>query len=654
MHNQEVHCVGPEWKAVPELLQAQAPENETRGLRDVLLTTYDPPDSGVLVEDLLPEWLGLERGFGDKATGNQYLFFSELDRALKRNKGKLNVFCSNNGPGEEARQPYPWIFRYVRCFRVGKNAPAVQHAKLWLFHWADEETQEETLEIVISSCNLTRDGLRNQIQAGWKAVAQVGRSSQARLQGWGILPDFLRELARASAGDSLRPIERWIKLLARAEPPADVRFLASVPGRHHQSELRSTPWGMVGLQQAVTWSKARVDIIAPNVGDWDSDGIKKWANQIPRCQGIGLVWPPKPEKACQLRGRSLSFATWGALKKAGVELLAWPAEYETTWRSLLHPEHRESDGRWPHCKMYWFSHPNRRDTTLLVTSANFSKAAWGKWERSQLKKPRLVIENFELGVAFAASENPLRRLKVMEGEPHLGPGERTRLNPAICWADAMWNGRRLTIGIRLKVRIEPRQIHMTLTLDGNREVELKRLRLRRSGKLHQGHIRWTAREGIPASVELEFKSRKTRETLVIAVADTRPVKASWETPCPEIPREFRDNLELRLVLEQYGGEPADETNGPTGPGGGSKVQGKPADFRVEVIEEARQNWEVLDNWKTMLKEADGAAFRSILRDGRILRSHWKEKAAGKGNGASALAAELAADECEFRIRRASK
>ena len=49
--------------------------------------------------------------------------------------------------------------------------------------------------------NLTLAALRGQLQAAWRTLIELKpQRSEARLSGWGILPNFLRELA-ISAGD---------------------------------------------------------------------------------------------------------------------------------------------------------------------------------------------------------------------------------------------------------------------------------------------------------------------------------------------------------------------------------------------------------------------------------------------------------------------
>src|SRR5262249_7131383 len=159
----------------------------------------------------------------------------ELNRRLTQLHGNLVVVSSTvrEEPvdAEEGQSAtYGWIWRSIRHLTVGIRGRAVQHAKLWLLHWgAVDNDGVEYLEIVVSSSNLTRAAFRVQIQAAWRACIELHpQRSEKRLKGWGLLPDFLRELA-ASAGDQNR-LEPFVELLARGDCPGGVTFVASVPG----------------------------------------------------------------------------------------------------------------------------------------------------------------------------------------------------------------------------------------------------------------------------------------------------------------------------------------------------------------------------------------------------------------------------------------
>ena len=107
MSPREVNCDGPSWETIPSVVRGGAGDGHRRTLRSALLTSYETPDSAVLVEDLLPEWLGLARPFAEETGDARYLYFTELDRAPKALQGQLSVCCSVNLGSEGGRQAYP-------------------------------------------------------------------------------------------------------------------------------------------------------------------------------------------------------------------------------------------------------------------------------------------------------------------------------------------------------------------------------------------------------------------------------------------------------------------------------------------------------------------------------------------------------------------
>lgn len=653
-----ITCAGPAWREVAAVPQGGYCHAGKSHLLNALLTTYEMPDSRVLVETLLPEWLGLERPFVQDSSDGRYLFFAEIDRALKALRGHFDIFCSPDLDSEVTTQAYPWLFRQLRCFRVGRAGPAVQHAKLWMFHWGGPE---EFLEIVISSCNLTSDALKGQLQAGWRAKMPLEDSpSRERLRRWDVLPAFLDALARSSADDAKSVAKRWATLLARATPPDDAVFLASVPGCHSLTDLRSLPWGMAGLRHVVpsSWKKTEVDVLAPSIGLWKAESISRWASHAKATPDVVRVaWPPRNTASEYTDSMSLPLGTMKAFKKAGVAFVAWPPEVNEPWRSILHSEHQQTDARWPHCKLYWIGRHSRRETLLLVTSANLSNAAWGSWHRS-----KLLIANFEFGVAFPVTRRPLLKLTMMDGRPYIGGNLPDRSASPISWADACWDGRAIRLDLRLASHIRTSQIGVALILDGQTQQRVGSLKWSRIGRLHRAQFGWITRKGVPTAINLVIAT-KNPVTTAVPIADQRQIEAVLDTPCPEIPDEWLRDGEIRLILERFGGRVADaegtpqrQAMPPDWPGDGKVA----ADYRVEVIEAARRNWRVIDSWQKAIDcvgTTDGSR-RLLLRDGRKLRDHWLEvghtRRPKADKAADVLAASLAAHELAFRMRRASE
>ena len=82
-------------------------------LRAALLTTFEPPDADVLVEDVLPVWLGLAREATDSGP-EQTTFIVELQQRIKALRGRLSVFTSTR-PSEGSAH---WLWNDVRlCTR---------------------------------------------------------------------------------------------------------------------------------------------------------------------------------------------------------------------------------------------------------------------------------------------------------------------------------------------------------------------------------------------------------------------------------------------------------------------------------------------------------------------------------------------------------
>lgn len=378
------------------LLNSDAPKGCS--LKAALFTTYDRAEERFLAEHLLPFLLRLSREPEGEGAERQY-FLLELDRRLKQLHDRLIVVSSTAReepwePGEAESGTYGWIWRSIRQLTVGRRQKAVQHAKLWLLHWgAADDNGVEYLELVVSSANLTMAAFKGQLQGAWRACIELRtQHSERRLGRWGILPDFMRELGR-SAGDETR-IAPFVQLLARADCPGGVAFVASVPGTWSREQLRRTPWGAAGFREIIPRGRGTVSgsILSPFVGSWNAESLRCWCARFEGSSDrLHLVWIDKnhPWANRWLMPRS-SLTTLSAVGATLLHLHYEPDDDEYT--SLFHAEHRLADNRWSHAKVYLFKRGN--SCRLLLTSANFSQAAWG----SQSRNGELTIENFELGV----------------------------------------------------------------------------------------------------------------------------------------------------------------------------------------------------------------------------------------------------------------
>ncbi|OSI20477.1 hypothetical protein [Bradyrhizobium canariense] len=359
------------------------------------------------------------------------------------------VVVSSNAHEEPVQQDggdsaYQWIWRSIRQLTVGSDGRAVQHSKLWVLHWSSPDGPDY-LEIVVSSANLTLAALKGQLQAAWRALIPLSsKRSDARLSTWGILPSFLRELA-VSAGD-VQNLVPFLELLARGECPPSVTFVASVPGLHSRAVLRRTAWGAAGLAKIAPAGNgtAGASITAPYVGSWDAEMLRRWCGNFGgTTERLELVWIEKshPWQRCWLLPQN----TLRSLLDAGASILKLGRDPADPDRSdAFHMRHRQADDRWSHAKLYHFRRGNSR--RLLVTSANFSMAAWGRED----EQGALTIENFELGVSVEQADWPFEHLEPFDDERDIATVADlgTRSSSLISWGRATWNGEVIRIECR--------------------------------------------------------------------------------------------------------------------------------------------------------------------------------------------------------------
>jgi len=652
---------GPGWEA---LLASDAPA--VCHLQAALFTTYEPAEERLLVEHLLPTLLKLGRDPGGEGREKQ-LYLLELDARLRQLHERLVIVSSAAraepmSPGEGDGGCYAWIWHRIRALTVGSRRKAVQHAKLWMLHWTGGDDGEEYLEIVVSSANLTTPAFRGQLQAAWRAcVSLEPRGSDARLRSWGPLPAFLRELA-VSAGDDER-LQPFVALLARAECPADVTFVASVPGNHSPAELRRTPWGVAGLAVAVPEGrgKATVSVLAPYVGTWSPESLERWCARFggePRQLRIawidrGHVWARQQRWAMP----EVSLRTFSGARCTLLQLPRAPSAEEV----FFHADHRPGDERWSHAKIYALR--RGRVSRLLVTSANFSAAAWGREGPSGA----LTIENFELGVC-TSGELPFDELHEFDDLEVVATTSRDELAAAssLQWADATWDG--ATVTVRCRVTGE-RTIQGRVRV-GSHWAALPAWTLGTDG-LHITSLPWAEPRRPPSVAELV----SGEETLAVPVFDSRTITDREESIPTEVDEDLVQALRDELILEQYGGrvEPEDGSPEPGDTaevGGASTAEGEEGDadageedvgggadlesYAVPAFVLARRHLRIVDSWAARVAEVPAGQELErawLLRDGELLREALLRRARrADGSEARGLGARLAAEEIGLRLQ----
>lgn len=584
----------PDWKEVLPI-----PPDGAR-LIEAWFTTYDQPDTGLLVEHLLPSLLNANHALSQDPE-DRTLFFGELGMSLESLHGRLTVISS---PVLEQRSSsqYRWLWRYVSHFTVGAESPAVQHAKLWAFHWRTDDG--DRLELHISSTNLTTSGFKRQFQAGWNTlVALEENSTRTRQQSWGELIPFLDALGSSAGDNAKKRIDRLIELLGKAECPEGVTFVASTPGGSRRPSQTLKKLG-----------PSAVHILTPTIGDWSRDTLLAWSKDVGISpEKIRLKWIDVEHHWANGGGWTLTEQARDVLIENGVQLNQLPPE------ARFSSMQEDGDERWSHAKLYLLRIPNKKKRYLLVTSANWSPSAWGAGSN---KPPR----NFELGVAFETDWKMLEAISDTLSTPYCAERSRTG-GSKLQWAEATWDGHRIHLRARSSDSSTP--LKVTISFNGGSEEMLALVGF-------AGAMLWTDPECTP----LTAKFAQGNEMLEVAVLDLRPPASFSKTPLPEVAPTFAKELRAAFLLQRYGG-PVVEVQGPTlvprttrrPSGGGPPI----TDYSVQSWTDARAGFEVVDNWLAALVEAkgDAAHLERVHADGKELCALY----ASRQGAAAAVVAE---------------
>jgi hypothetical protein len=639
----------------------------TASLRKALFTTYDRPDRQLFTEQLLRALLRVDHDPAAEGRARE-CFLVEISRRLAELDVKPVVISSTvreeggETPGTYA-DAYPWLNTHVEFLTVGRTGSAIQHAKLWLFHWADTQENTEYVEVVISSMNLTQAAFSGQIQAGWRVVLPLeAATSKARLGSWGVLAPFLTELFNsANAPESL---SAFLDLLSRAECPAGVRFVASVPGRHSRAALRKTPWGSAGLAAVLPAGQAppSICISSPFVGEWDSGSLSHWAEQAQsRPDRLSLAWIDR-DHLWSAPGRwALARSTCEAFFKAGVRLLHLADHGEHgSGSGRLHEEQASTDPRWSHAKLYAFQRGSSR--RLLITSANFSTSAWGRLDTSG----NLHIRNFELGVCLEQIASPFTAIRKVLAHDRVAVVDRLvpQVSGLIEWAEAKWDGHQVRLTCRCTGEFD-----VLAVVRGQSQQQERSLALRASGGTLSGVLDWPADHGYPFEARFACEG----QDVLVPVQDTRDRDADVLFLPSELDQADAEALHYDLLLEKYGGRVVDELEGALGalfkPSAAiessetteeSGERGSGDSYSVAAFEIARQHLSVVDGWQSRVTVATAKknmafALRGLMRDGEHLVVAFEKRVLRDASRDPALAigAQLAAAELRIRLKTLS-
>jgi hypothetical protein len=185
-------------------------------------------------------------------------------------------------------------------------------------------------------------------------------------------------------------------------------------------------------------------VLTPTIGEWDERTLAAWSVDVGvALKKVHLKWISEAHPWAATSGWALSKAASENLQSSGVQLDCLPKEARFT------EQHRDGDPRWSHAKLYLLR--SRRRRRLLITSANWSAAAWGAGRTAR---------NFELGVVFESEWTDLEALGEPFDPPETVPFCVDRVEDeervsALEWAEASWDGRRIALRARSTDSVAP-------------------------------------------------------------------------------------------------------------------------------------------------------------------------------------------------------
>lgn len=613
-------------------------------LKAALLTTYKPPDSTFLVENFLPDLLGMESYLSDDFY-DYYAFRTDLIYRLTRIPKRITIISSMD---QEIDQNNPWLNHYIDHLIVGKENSEVQHAKLWLLHRAyNEQFEEEALEIYVSSANLTMSSFKEQIQAAWRAIIPLSyEGSQSNLNTWGIVPEFLKKLGKSSGGSKIT--DYFVNLLKRAKAPEDVTFLASVPGNHSDKDINNKLWGTRGLRKVKPSGKGstKIRIFVPIVGIWDQEKLEYWIQEAGgnSLNDLTIAWINKGHLWAAEDRWQMSDKTFKNMMNSGVIVKCLPGISDKNWKKYrFHEKQLQSDPRWSHAKIYDLQRGNEH--RIIITSANFSPSAWGSSNKNVLR-----IENFEFGVALNKFTNWNLKISELENidfyNAWVNDQSQENQNIGIAWAQVTWDGEEIVLRVRtFSSDLSPSE---EVLVCSKMEQQVK-TKWNKKNRFWIASINWNKTDKLsPNFVKLTCESK----TWTISVIDQRSIDEISNIQLsgiddPEKAQEMRD----ALLLEQYGGNVVEsDSNLKQQSIGDFSPTNKNDDYSLPSFIQARKWFGILDNWAKKFENLPSEYSEIIKQDGKNLIEVFRRKEKKEVNSGTQIAAKLIADEIQKRLK----
>jgi hypothetical protein len=305
----------------------------------------------------------------------------------------------------------------------------------------------------------------------------------------------------------------------------------------------------------------------------------------------------------------------------------------------------------------------------LLTSANFSQAAWG----SQSRNGELTIENFELGVCVEQGAWPFENLEAFEDEKRAATVSQlpSRGTALIAWARASWNGKKVVIECRCGAN---QDLKGQVRSSDGKSAQVGSWTVGAGTRIRSARVQWTDKKQPPSVAQLICRN----ETLSLAVFDERPpIDREYAVP-PEVDENIGQTMKDELLFEQYGGKVATDVEEEEQTAGGQKPDelilaipdstdseeeseetavGRSDSYAVPEFVLAQRHLRVVDNWADHVKRATKGrteAFERqvLLRDGELLIEAFERQAIrdSKKLPAKAIGAKLSAEELTLRLK----
>ncbi|XP_021919130.1 probable tyrosyl-DNA phosphodiesterase isoform X2 [Zootermopsis nevadensis] len=377
----------------------------------------------------------LDPTMGDLDSSLQINFMVELDWLLEMYK----VYGHESKPlfilyGEEddmLKNPKS-LPQNITAKKIKPSAFGHHHTKMSVFYYKDN-----SLRVVVSTANLISSDWYNRTQGVWVSplCPQLPPNSDTKA---GESPtEFKADLLRYMAFYELPALQEWMSRLRKTDFSAiRVFFVASVPGSHRGPE--SEKWGHRRLGHLLKKHVEIPSLLSPSRENWPV---------VAQCSSIGTLGTNPDSWMCgELRG-SMSqrmmrpgdmlqpppqfrviYPSFRNVKNSHDDLLGgqclpysgrthekqtWFTKFLFEWKS----DKRHRSKAIPHIKTYArVSTCGRYLAWFHLTSANLSKAAWGKLQEPKGKGSALYIMSYEAGVLFVPKLLVNEEVFALEGE----------------------------------------------------------------------------------------------------------------------------------------------------------------------------------------------------------------------------------------------